>query len=512
VGEGNRPPQQVATDAFVQSVKTIISWKTLRRRASLWEIIKRDISRLDGQVLARVASHWNALIGDSRGDHNHHRESLIVRFAASTEQLAEITAHIASNATEGGNSPPIVICRQQLLMLIRLALQYGRWDGSGATVTGPALLDLLLRIGDHLDGLAARPVENRRGRPKPRIYTVVFPIFFSLFDFNHRRIPEAAVGRTLRMIREIHPQLAARRPDGAIAIDALLANGMGVPLEVFLSTVFAAYALTSAPGEHGSIDKGKEDNPEDTGLFDLAPERLIGDSTAKIDDVRRVLERLSLTALEFCEQLNSKYQQPETTNFTLFRKYPLLNFGNGFFRVLDRAFLLDKLGDGAYWALRDIVEREAPAGAPRRKAVKRLAGWWGQLSEEYLHRLFRESPAVGHYSQAVSFDGGAELGEADAVLDYGPRVVLFEYKSSVLGPLERHAPSAFGLAHAIFKKFAARRSSGGSARGVPQLAALIRGLVEGRSLGPMEPSKVQMIFPVVVCSERRWAARWFPAF
>lgn len=502
-----------AIDTFRGALLAVLEWREVYGRRSLWEVIKRDVAKLNPVVLVGCASHWNALIHRLDGSFNPDRHAQIVRALASAEQLESIDSAVQRRVKLQGWArpfPPPILNRQQLLILMRLAFQHGDWTGGGAEVGRNDLLDILLRINDHLDALPP-PIGKRRPQRSSYERLRAFPLMFSLSDFSRRRPAENGVARTLRMMREVQGELAAREDLKGQYLDVrdLFEQGSGLALETFLSLSFAAVSLTTPPGDPGSLHPPGAAGPEDTGTFNIAPQNLIGDSTLTEAEVERFVANAALTPEQFREQFAAADQAPEQNNFTLFRKHPLVTFPGGAIRVLDREFLLGKLGDGAYWVLRGVVERDVREGQERIDAVKRLNGWWGALFEQYVHALVENSPVAVRYTRNPTFEDRRGRGATDGLLDYRPEVVLFEYKMSLITPRGRHTVNPRVLAAEILQKFAGRRKRGGKrsgARGVPQLAAAVRGLLGGTRLGPIKPDEVQAVYPVLVCGEPAMAA------
>lgn len=503
-------------DLIRESVGVVLQWKDIYGSQSIWEVLRRDVSRLDPQTLVGCAVHWNAFISGADGLVDREREKAAVRFLATPDQLRAIDQALSRKVKRegwGGDLLPIMN-RQQLLILMRLAFELGRWDGGGRPVRGSDALDILLRINDHLDALPDSPW-YRGSRKRGSIFrrVVAFPLMFALFDFSHSGRAENGVTRTLRLLREIHPHLAAQPALQARALDiaALFQKAAGLPLETYLSLTVAASALTMYPGDPGSFRSTEVIGPQDNGGFNIGTRQLIGESALTVGDVETFLSRVARTPEEFGALLDNRGQVPQQSNFTVFRKYPIVRFSPEVVRVIDRQMLLDKLGDGAYWLLREVVEAEARPGRERINAVKRLNGWWGTLFEEYVHRLIEASPAVATaYIRQPTFAAEAGDGVVDGLLNCGTGVVLLEYKVSPVTPAARTTPRPRPLAREILAKFAAPREAGGrgrvGARGTPQLASAVRGLVSGRLLGGVTAKDVEAIYPVIVCGEHAMGA------
>ena len=201
--DGETPAPELAFAAVVQ-------WKEIHGHYSTWKSLVDDVSRLSGLDLVGLATHWGALLYNVAGDYRPGRQAEIVSYLASPTQLEEINRAIRARGRQPRPTPfqPPIINRQQLLILMRLALQHGNWDGTGEGLTGPPLLDLLLRINDHFDD-----VTPQRAHGADSIFDriVAFPMVFMLTDLHHQRYAEGGVARSLTMLRQIQP-LAATDP------------------------------------------------------------------------------------------------------------------------------------------------------------------------------------------------------------------------------------------------------------------------------------------------------------
>jgi len=505
------PPPPEPSALYLEHTATVIDWKELRGAYSIWDLIVHDVSKLDGQTLVGLATHWNALIDSFESGFDHDLSLQITVSLGSPEQLEELeqVARRRFRKTHD-RTPPPVVNRQQLLILMRLAFQHARWDGRGAPISGPEALGILLRINDHIDGLPKLPPKARRSK-RHSIFDRVqaLQVMFSLHDFSKRGKVENGVARTLRLMREIHPELRAiGAPQQNLDLLAVFKEATGLSLESYLAMCFAAVALSVPPGKSGSAHLG-DLSPIDTGALNIVASSLRGDSALSDQDVERFLGLVARSPEQFKADLESPSQVPFQTNLTVFRTFPIVRFGSGVYRVLDRVFLLDKLGSGAYWILRGALEKKADSRQDRINAVKRINGCWGEVVHEYLHRAFANSAAAAQYRPEPKFDASGDEG-GDGLLDHGEDLVLFEYKSPPLAQEPRHSPSTRRLAGEILGKFAARPGSGTGdrrgARGIPQLAATVRAVVSGLSLAGVEPDRVTSIYPVLVCGDNAMSA------
>jgi hypothetical protein len=184
------------------------------------------------------------------------------------------------------------------------------------------------------------------------------------------------------------------------------------------------------------------------GIYSFALDVARRDAFAAVFDYRRVFERAgfpqhliegfmasrSLTLAEFAERLGHGRQGSRASfddelarrqflldGLNVFRQFPLLKLPDERAIILDVQSLVDLLSAGVYWNIFDNLPRE------RREAFKQL---WGHLFEVYVARSLNYfyPPACGILSTDVRYEGG----QIDALLDFGPEVIVFEVKSSLL--------------------------------------------------------------------------------
>lgn len=494
---------------YLAGIGSALAWKHIRKSRSIWQLICESVAKRDGPTLVGFATACNAEIDTPEGELDHEAQRRLVGRLASPAQLSEISGIvrqlIRGEGWGAGELPP-VLHRQALLILLRLAFQHARWDGTGTDISGPELVELALRINDHLDGLPDLPPKlRRRTRPSAADRYRGFALAFTLADISSRPRVEVGVVRNLRIMREVHPRLQSIAPNESVDVHALFQEATGLPLASYLALCFACYALTNAP-KMGPGPKRSVAGTDADGVYNIGAESIRCESGISTEAAGRFLDALSLPPDVCRTELEGVGQTPETTNFTVFRRHPLARVAPGIYRVLDRAFLLDKLAGGFYWTLRVAAEARAPA-SDRLEAVKRFNGWWGRLFEGYVDDLFAHSPLRAQYRRQPRLDGStSEHGDCDGLIDEGKRVVLLEYKVSPLALRPRHSLSPRQLAAEIIRKFGARRVRGTGKRrkrplGVAQLAAATREFLEGHRFEHLDGREVEGVYPVLVCAD-----------
>jgi hypothetical protein len=128
------------------------------------------------------------------------------------------------------------------------------------------------------------------------------------------------------------------------------------------------------------------------------------------------------TAQQLAEYLPRRGERP-LADTTVFQSWPVIRVEGGEkYYCFDVASLMDKTGRGLYWTL---------FGAADARTKGRLGGTYGRAFEAYLHNCVQRAGfSTDSYVDNPKFSDGAEV--CDGLFIEGPRIVLCEYKSSVL--------------------------------------------------------------------------------
>ncbi len=453
----------------------VLDYAQVYGRTTTWSDVQSAISRLDAFTVFGLASQWNAIVQDAKGESAARESARIVGAIGDPQQLDAIRAasdRILRSASWVIPFPPPVVHRRQLLILMAEALKSEAWDPSTKEdVPGPQLLDILLAINEHL--------EPPPGRGAP---TEFFAQMLALADFYRGRNPEAGVTRMLRMVREIAPQVSS-----SADVRALFRRATDLSLESYLSLTFAAYALTD---QGLALEKGSEAPVHgNTGLPNLWPDRLRGDSAIPFDAAQRFLDGFSVTQAEFASRLS--HAGPAQTDFSTFRTTPMLFAGNAptgeaIYRVLDRTMVMEKISDGPFWNTH-VGARLAGV------SIQDVNATWGQLFEEYGHQLIENTPGLReYYTRNPSFaDASPGTEDSDGLLIDGDNWIFVEFKFAPLPLPARSGVDARRAVKAILKRY-------GFPRGAAQLARLVSGLARGRRIGPLGSTSARTVYPVLV--------------
>jgi hypothetical protein len=193
-------------------------------------------------------------------------------------------------------------------------------------------------------------------------------------------------------------------------------------LTEFVSIVFGLFAWSNKVVEEG-ISRVVFGPTELFRAFPQAQEllgRFLRDRAVTIEELQEKLSSSTRRTQEhFCQDLAN--QDAFMSGVRVFRQYPLLSLRDGRIVVLDLQFLTDLLTSGVYYSLFNSLPGK------RRETFREL---WGRVFELYVTNLLRDSyPPL---SQLLAVDVVYDDGQIDALLDFGPDVIVFEIKSSLL--------------------------------------------------------------------------------
>jgi hypothetical protein len=303
---------------------------------------------------------------------------------------------------------------------------------------------------------------------------------------NLRSVPYGLT-RVVRMIKEYlpgeDPQVIALRQ--AINLDPSALRYDGLDIEDYIAIIFAIYA-------HGKTLK-----PES--VFSKPAEAIIDPKTffSKINFPQEKFEQFlrarSLSAQGFREKITAGAEWDKESfataieldqfanNTLVFKTHPLLCFDDGRELILDIQYVAEILIYGLYWRVVESLQG-------KQKDI--FISLWGRLLELYLFDLF------GHFypatSQFLSTDVDYEVGQIDALLDFGPDVVIFEFKASLLRDQTKNSRDVKLFEEEVTRKFIENEKK--RPKALRQLASAATAIRNGKVKTAMKPERVYPVF------------------
>jgi len=195
------------------------------------------------------------------------------------------------------------------------------------------------------------------------------------------------------------------------------------------------------------------------------------------------------TASQLAEYLPTRGERP-LADTTVFQSWPVIRTeGIERYYCCDLASLMDKTGRGLYWTL---------FGAADARTKGKLGGTYGRAFEAYLHDCVQRAGfAPDSYIDSPRFSDGAEV--CDGLFIDGPRIILCEYKSSVLTAEAKLSGRLDLLEPDLRKKFVTGDADG--RKGIAQLSRSIERLLNGDPVTGLPSRNWSMLQPVMVCLE-----------
>lgn len=282
-----------------------------------------------------------------------------------------------------------------------------------------------------------------------------------------------------------------------LSVDPMNVYVADIPLDEYIAIVTGLYSGLNIlrPDEILEGTKGFKFNVDD----------FFSRMTIPRDHFDTFLRNRARTVDEFRSDVAGQgFQQPDELrqalvtdqyigDFRAFRRTPFVVTDEKIIVPIDIQFIAELLAVGVYWALFDSFLS---------KYRERFAQLWGRMFHLYAADLMRFNYPDG-MANVLTFETPFKGGAADALLDFGSDVVVFEFKGSLL----THAAKANRSFEEFEKDFRNKfvEKSTGERKGIAQLAAAAIAIDEQRLKTVMCPN---VIYPVLVCYEAAMESFW----
>lgn len=399
----------------------------------------------------------------------------------------EIVAKIAANQVAGPGFSG-VFSRVGCLQLMRHVLLYGNGSLATAGQNEKLIGELVLLTNEFLPDAARNP---------PADNLDLLLSFLPVWDLYNPRDMAYALTRMHTILTEILPgsDPLVRALASKVGLNTTAINVGSLPLNDFIAAVFGLFA-------YGRQLKGPEH-----AIFDV---RVVFSKVGFPSGIlRRLVDDRALTARSLRQHLsggvhsNARRLREELQrgaflmeSLNAFRQHPLMKLDANRVLILDLDSLVGLLTSGVYWSIFDSLPRN------RREAFKEL---WGRLFEIYGVDLLAEF--YPRASQVLSADVTYSDGQVDALLDFGPVVVVFEIKSSLLTEAAKRSGNKADFVRDFELKFV--RNQKGKAKALLQLAASCKAVEDGTIATAMRAAR---IFPVCISDEPAVESFFFTAY
>jgi hypothetical protein len=385
-----------------------------------------------------------------------------------------------------------VFMPQQILTVLRMSLLISTEDGSlladGKTNGSYSLGRCCMTLSDHLlSKKQERAIgEGTSTRKRKHLALQMAPTFELHNPTNlHRAIVRADVMfvELLDLFRDV---LKKKLSGFELANEFLNATGLSLPQYCDLVFLTFAYYDTKEPKEF----------IENQNVFALNPTTFIEGGALSDEDIQAFLRLDSIKLQDLPNELKKGTLGLPPLDFTIFKRWPLVQITPQVLICVSPSFLLEKLSTGLNWT---IVNSFA---GDKHKSQKALDGF-GLLFELYVDRLMQQI-YPGSSKLFLSFPKFANGNEAfDGALCLRDHLIALEYKGGFLTLEAKYSGKMRRFERDLEKKF-----GGGKRGGVFQLAKKIEQLFhKDASRRDRIPeldgliSKVTKITPVLVVQE-----------
>jgi hypothetical protein len=321
--------------------------------------------------------------------------------------------------------------------------------------------------------------------------------FLPIWDVCNPRDLAYTLSRMYTILREILPGKDAQVPKLAskIGIDPATITIDGLSLDDFLSAIFGLYSYGRKMDSPTQAQFDMREVFSKVGFPSGVLETLVN---ARARTLSEFAQRLSndkpATREVFVDELRRRAFLSESLN--VFRTFPLFRVDSNRVLILDLQFLVELLTSGVYWSLFDSL----PTGS--RDTFREL---WGRLFELYtvglLHDFYPSTSGI------LTADLEHETGQVDALLDFGPDVLVFEVKASLLTELAKRRVDEAEFLKDFNRKFVRNEKS--APKAVLQLVASCKALADGTIRTATEPGR---IYPIFVSDEPAVETFFFNTF
>jgi hypothetical protein len=283
----------------------------------------------------------------------------------------------------------------------------------------------------------------------------------------------------------------------ALSLDPTHVLVADVPLDEYIALVTAFYSVLNVQRSQELIDGTKSFRinideflartkiPRDH--FDL----FVRNRARTIQEFRRDVAPGGLRDVE--ELRTALMTDAFIADFRAFRQTPFVFVGAKLIIPIDIKFIAELLAVGVYWSLFDGF-----ASTKR----QRFAQLWGRMFHLYCADLMRFNYPEG-ITTPLAFEVPFNAGAADAILDFGTDVIIFEFKGSLLTHAAKAERNFVEFEKDFRKKFV--ETEHGERKGISQLAVAALAIDDQRLETAMRPKAVH---PVLVCYEAAVESFW----
>jgi hypothetical protein len=255
----------------------------------------------------------------------------------------------------------------------------------------------------------------------------------------------------------------------------------GLHIDDYVALLFGLFAIAARSAS--SMRTSIIDFSDPTSALDITREEVT--SFLKARSLNQESFQAVIGAIDTPEELDSVLGRPEwTTDFSVFRKYPLLELPNGRLLVTDLQFLIENAGAGLFWNTFYRLSK---------KGRQLFPSYWGEAFETYIQRLAKEH--FGPPWTVLTNISGSNF-EIDLLLTDGEAAIVIECKAGSLPQSVKTSRDVEKVTRALETKFVTNAS--GNAKGVRQLVRAAGAVARGEVAAV---GNVRRIYPLLVAED-----------
>jgi hypothetical protein len=445
-----------------------------------WDALKQaDVTDGIGEM-----SWINGNLSEARATDAQIHQDLAGRFVESG-----ILNRIAINRLPGGASS-VVFNRIGCLLTIRHLMLFG---GTELQQWNPYKIGRLALLANDF-------VQNTKVPTTPALVSVELLLFMApAWDIYNSGHLGHAMSRMFTIFTEILPgsDPVVTKLVSKLGIDPNKIEIDGMPLYQFAAIVFGLFAYARSPQTQVRVLFNPQEIFAPTGLSQELFDRFLKARARTLEEFRIELNKDGLISqATFSEELKRRSFLIESLN--VFRKYPLFRLDTERVVMLDVQFVVELLTSGVYWSIYDGLPQN------KRETFKQL---WGRMFELYAVDLLAQfyPPMSGMLSADVNYSEG----QIDALLDFGPYVLVIEIKSSLLTEPAKRSADKESFLKDFRRKFVENEQ--GKPKAIKQLSSASRAILAGTiKTGKMDGPPV--IYPIFISDEPVLEATFMNAF
>jgi hypothetical protein len=445
-----------------------------------WDALKQaDVTDGIGEM-----SWINGNLSEARATDAQIHQDLAGRFVESG-----ILNRIAINRLPGGASS-VVFNRIGCLLTIRHLMLFG---GTELQQWNPYKIGRLALLANDF-------VQNTKVPTTPALVSVELLLFMApAWDIYNSGHLGHAMSRMFTIFTEILPgsDPVVTKLVSKLGIDPNKIEIDGMPLYQFAAIVFGLFAYARSPQTQVRVLFNPQEIFAPTGLSQELFDRFLKARARTLEEFRIELNKDGLISqATFSEELKRRSFLIESLN--VFRKYPLFRLDTERVVMLDVQFVVELLTSGVYWSIYDGLPQN------KRETFKQL---WGRMFELYAVDLLAQfyPPMSGMLSADVNYSEG----QIDALLDFGPYVLVIEIKSSLLTEPAKRSADKESFLKDFRRKFVENEQ--GKPKAIKQLSSASRAILAG-TIKTAKMDGPPVIYPIFISDEPVLEATFMNAF